>query len=117
MKVLTRQLDALDASVFSFHRVAEDGAPCNPEGVRRVLEPLPVEGLEPGSPEAFRCGQVAVVAPSAVSLGEALPLGEQPLQDLDVGGFEAVRQVLAGSVQVPDARSDRTRIKPAFTGR
>ena len=101
MKVLARELDALDASVLSFHRVAEDVASCNPEGVRRVLEPLPVEGPEPGSPEAFRCGQVTVVAPSAVSLGEALPLGEQPLQDLDVGGFEAVRQVLAGGVQVP----------------
>ena len=99
MKVLARELDALDASVLSFHRVAEDVASCNPEGVRRVLEPLPVEGPEPGSAEAFRCGQVTVVAPSAVSLGEALPLGEQPLQDLDVGGFEAVRQVLAGGVQ------------------
>ena len=48
MKVLTRQLDALDASVFSFHRVAEDVASGNPEGVRRVLEPLPVEGRNLG---------------------------------------------------------------------
>jgi hypothetical protein len=52
MKILARELDALDSSVLSFHRVAEDVAPCDPEGVRRVLEPLPIEGPEPGIPRS-----------------------------------------------------------------
>ena len=100
MKVLARQFDALDPSVLAFDGVGEDVAPCHPEGVRRVVEPLPVEGPEPGSAEGSRCGQVTVVGRRRRSLGEALPLGEQPLQDLDVGRVRGGRQVLAGGVQV-----------------
>lgn len=53
MEVLARELHAFDASVLSFHCVAEHVAPSYPERVRRVLKPLPVEGRNLGAPKAF----------------------------------------------------------------
>jgi hypothetical protein len=42
MKVLPRELDALDAAMVAIERVGKRGRPRHPEGVGRVFEPLVV---------------------------------------------------------------------------
>ena len=53
MKVLTRELDALNAAVIAIERVRERGRTSHPQGVGGVFEPLAVQGSEPGAPKFF----------------------------------------------------------------
>ena len=80
-------------------RRREHVASRHPERVRRILEPLPVEGSEPGRAEVLRGLQVLLVRGSGVRLGEPFPFGK-PLQDLNVRGLETRRKVLPGGVLV-----------------
>jgi hypothetical protein len=100
MEVLPRELHALDASVTPFYGVRECVRSSHPERVHRIIEPLTIEGSEPGSAVRLCGGEVAFVGRGAITLGEPLSLGEQPLKDLDIGGLEALRQMLAGGMQI-----------------
>ena len=73
MKVLARELDALDAAVVALERVGKRGRASHPERVGRVFEPLPVQGSELGRAEVLRGGQVAFVGGSGARFGQAFP--------------------------------------------
>jgi hypothetical protein len=73
-----------DHSRATIERVGNRGRPGHPEGVRRVFEPLAVQRSEPGRAEALRRLQVTLVSPRDARFGEAFPLREQPLEDLNV---------------------------------
>ena len=90
MKVLARELDALDAAVIAIERVGKRGRAGHPEGVGRVFEPLAVEGSEPGRANALLRLQVSLVSRRGAPFGEAFPLREQPLENLNVRRHQAL---------------------------
>src|SRR5688500_10668000 len=104
MKVLTRELDALDAAMIALERVGKRGGASHPQRVGRVFEPLAVQGSESGRAEVLRRGQVAVVRRPGTRFGQACPLGEKPFENLNVRGFETRLQVLARGVLVNQPR-------------
>jgi hypothetical protein len=53
MKVLPRELDALDAAVIAIERVGKRGRAGHPESVGGVFEPLAVRALNCGAPKFF----------------------------------------------------------------
>ena len=98
MKVLTRELDALDAAMIALERVGKRGRASHPQRVCRVFEPLAVQGSESGRAEVLRRGQVAFVGRPGTQFGQAFPLGEKPLENLNVRGFAAPAAAAAASV-------------------
>ena len=104
MKVLTRELDALDAAVIAIERIGKGGRASHPESVSRVFKPLAVERSESGRAEALRRLQVALVSRSGTRFGQAFPLGEKPLEDLNVRRLQTLAQVLARGVFVDQPR-------------
>jgi hypothetical protein len=100
MQVLARELNALDAAMIAFEGVGKRVRAGHPERVRRVLQPLSVEGSEFGGVEVLRGAQVSLVRGSGSGFGEPLPFGEKPLQDLDVRRLQTCRKVLPSSVLV-----------------
>jgi hypothetical protein len=104
MKVLPRELDALDAAMITIERVGKGGRAGHPEGVGRVFEPLAVQRSEPGRAEALRRLQVSLGSRRGARFGEALPLREEPLENLNVRGLQTLAQVLARGVLVHEPR-------------
>ena len=82
MQVLSRELDALNASVFAVDGVGHDRGTGHPERVPGIVQPLSVEGSNLGVRKALRGVEVAVIRRRGARFGEPLPFGEQPLQRL-----------------------------------
>ena len=76
MQVLPREFDALDTSMASLDGIGNSVRLCHPESVRRILEPLSVEGPELGCTEALRRRAIALVVRSRARFSEPLPFGE-----------------------------------------
>ena len=104
MKILPRELDALDAAVIAIERVGKRGRAGHPEGVGRVFEPLAVQRSEPGRAKALRRLQVSLVSRRGARFGEAFPLRKQPLENLNIRRLQALAQVLARGVLVDEPR-------------
>src|SRR6516162_6924516 len=100
MEVLTRELDALNAAMIAIERVGKGGRTSHPQGVRGVFEPLAVQGSEAGRAEALGRPQVALVSRRGTRFGQAFPLREKPLQNLNVRGLQTLAQVLVCGVLV-----------------
>ena len=100
MKVLPRELDAFDAAVIATGRVGKRGRAGHQEGVGGVFEPLAVQGSEPGRAEVLGRPEVTLVRRRGTRLGQAFPLREKPLENLNVRRLKACRKVLAGGVLV-----------------
>jgi hypothetical protein len=56
MKVLARELDALDAAMIALERVGKRGRASHPQRVCLVFEPVAVQGSESGRAEVLRRG-------------------------------------------------------------
>jgi hypothetical protein len=80
MKVLPRELDALDAAVVAIEGVGKRGRAGHPEGVGGVFEPLAVQGSEPGRAEVLGRLQVTLVRRRGTRFGQAFPLREKPFE-------------------------------------
>ncbi len=104
MKVLTRELDAFDPAMIAIERVGQRCRASHPQSVGRVFEPLAVQRSEPGRSEVLRGCQIALVSRAGTGFGEAFPLREKPLKNLNVRGFQTRTEVLAHGELVDQAR-------------
>ena len=104
MEVLTRELDTLNAAMIAIERVGKRGRTSHPQGVRGVFEPLAIQGSEPRRAEVLGRPQIALVRRRGTRFGQALPLREKPLENLNVRGLQTLAQVLARGVQVDQPR-------------
>jgi hypothetical protein len=86
MKVLPRELDALEATMIASERVGKRVRTGYPQGVGRVFEPLAVQSSESGRAEVLGRPQVALVPRRGTRFGQAFPLSEKPLENRTFAG-------------------------------
>jgi hypothetical protein len=90
MEVLPRQLDAFDTSVIAVEGVGDRLRARHPQGVRRIVQPLSVEGAKPGRTEGDRRFQVALTRRPNARLGQPPPLSEEHSSVSTVDGGSGV---------------------------